>query len=95
MLEVKVDSSLRQAQQDMPENFRALGLSPVYAFVEGEIMKAMVDALEDIVELSRSLFGSLDWLSIERRAFSNSETSSLYEVEAGVLGGDGWMTKFE
>jgi len=38
-----------------------MGLSPAYAFVEGEIMKAMVITLEAMTELCRSLFGSAEW----------------------------------
>lgn len=38
-----------------------MGLSPAYALVEGEIMKAMVDTLEAMIELCRSLFGSAEW----------------------------------
>ena len=38
-----------------------MGLSPAYALVEGEIMMAMVDTLEAITELCRSLFGSAEW----------------------------------
>jgi len=38
-----------------------MGLSPAYAFVEGEIMKAMVVTLETMTELCRSLFGSAEW----------------------------------
>jgi len=38
-----------------------MGLSPVYAFVEGEIMQAMVVTLEAMTELCRSLFGSNEW----------------------------------
>ena len=38
-----------------------MGLSPAYALVEGEIMKAMVVSLEAMTELCRSLFGSAEW----------------------------------
>ena len=38
-----------------------MGLSPAYAFVEGEIMKTMVVTLEAMTELCRSLFGSAEW----------------------------------
>ena len=38
-----------------------MGLSPAYALVEGEIMKSMVDTLEAMTELCRSLFGSAEW----------------------------------
>lgn len=38
-----------------------MGLSPAYAFVEGEIMKAMVVTLEAMTDLCRALFGSSEW----------------------------------
>jgi hypothetical protein len=38
-----------------------MGLSPAYAFVEGEIMKEMVVTLETMTELCRALFGSAEW----------------------------------
>lgn len=94
MLEEKVHLSLRQARQKMPEGFRAMGLSPVYAFVEGEIMTAMVDALEETVELCRNLFGSSDWLALDRRP-ALSRGSSTFDMEAGDVEGKGWLTKFE
>lgn len=38
-----------------------MGLSPAYALVEGEIMRAMVVTLEAMTELCRALFGSAEW----------------------------------
>lgn len=38
-----------------------MNLSPAYALVEGEIMKAMVVTLEAMTELCRALFGSAEW----------------------------------
>lgn len=55
-LEFKVRYTLHQSQKARP-----MGLSPAYALVEGEIMKAMVDNLEAMTELCRSLFGSAEW----------------------------------
>jgi len=77
----------------MPEGFRAMGLSPVHAFVEGELMTAMVDALEDTVELCRNLFGSSDWLTLDRPPALVSRSSSTSGLEGAE--DKGWLTKFE
>lgn len=55
-LELKVRHALYESQKDTLMN-----LSPAYALVEGEIMKAMVVTLEAMTELCRSLFGSDEW----------------------------------
>ena len=70
---------------------RSMVLSPVYAFVEGELMQAMVDVLDETAEVCRSLFGSSDWLQVDRRGTSTItlDNNSMYEVESG-LGAEGW-----
>jgi len=55
-LELKVRNALYLSQKG-----RRMGLSPAYALVEGEIMKAMVVTLEAMTELCRALFGSAEW----------------------------------
>ncbi|KAH9951443.1 hypothetical protein B0H21DRAFT_776136 [Amylocystis lapponica] len=64
----------------------AMGLSQVYAFAEQEAMKDMVDALEELLELSGRLFGTSAWLTQD--PFS-SRTSTLHDE-----GGHGWYSTF-
>lgn len=40
----------------------AFGLSLVYSFAEQEIVKALVETLEELLELSGRLFGTRAWL---------------------------------
>ena len=67
-----------------------MGLSPAYALVEGEIMKAMVVTLEAMTELCRALFGSAEWAvpshagtRVSSPALSR-QTSQVEENLAGV-----------
>ena len=67
-----------------------MGLSPAYALVEGEIMKSMVDTLEAMTELCRSLFGSAEW-AVPSQAGTrlSSPTISRQASEDNVAGS--WM----
>jgi hypothetical protein len=58
-LEIRVEERIRQARE---ENGILMGLSLVYAFAESEVMKDIVDALEELLDLSRQLFGTSAWL---------------------------------
>jgi hypothetical protein len=75
----------------MRKDNHSMLLSPVYAFAEGELMQAMVDVLDETAEVCRSLFGSSDWLQVDRRGTSTitSDNNSTYEVESG-LSAEGW-----
>jgi hypothetical protein len=42
---------------------RDLGLSHLYAVAEGEVLSYLVDALEDLLSIGRSLFGTAEWLT--------------------------------
>lgn len=43
-----------------------MGLSIVYAFAESEVMKDIVDSLEELLDLSRQLFGTSAWLTTQQ-----------------------------
>ncbi|PCH38737.1 hypothetical protein WOLCODRAFT_88241 [Wolfiporia cocos MD-104 SS10] len=59
-LETHVQDSIRKARE---EDAQSMGLSLVYAFAEQEVMKNMVDTLEDLLELTGRLFGTSAWLT--------------------------------
>ena len=85
-LELKVRHTLHRSQKD-----RSMGLSPAYAFVEGEIMMAMVVTLEAMTELCRSLFGSSEW-AVPSHAGTrvNSPAISRQASEDNVAATSGW-----
>ncbi|KAK7689181.1 hypothetical protein QCA50_007872 [Cerrena zonata] len=58
-LETHIYDSLLKAQAEDPH---AMGMSLVYAFAEQEVMRNMVNALEELVELTGRLFGTSTWL---------------------------------
>ena len=64
-----------------------MGMSPAYALVEGEIMKAMVVTLEAMTELCRALFGSSEW-AVPSQAGTrvNSPTISRQASEDNLAG---------
>lgn len=68
-----------------------MGLSPAYAFVEGEIMKEMVVTLEAMTELCRSLFGSSQW-AVPSHAGTrlNSPVISRQASEDDIAGSSNW-----
>ena len=43
-----------------------MGLSLVYAFAEGEVMNDIVDTMEELLDLSRQLFGTSAWLTTQQ-----------------------------
>jgi len=49
----------------MRQSQRAFGLSHVYATAEGEVMAHLVDSLEGLLAISRTLFGTSEWLTEE------------------------------
>lgn len=58
-LETHIYDSLVKAREEDPH---AMGMSLVYAFAEQEVMRNMVNALEELVELTGQLFGASTWL---------------------------------
>ncbi|EMD38705.1 hypothetical protein CERSUDRAFT_113885 [Gelatoporia subvermispora B] len=63
-LETHVQDCIRQARE---EDAHAMGLSLVYAFAEQEVMKNMVDTLEELLETTGRLFGTSTWLTHDSR----------------------------
>jgi hypothetical protein len=43
-----------------------MGLSLVYALAESEVMGDIVDTLEELLDLTRQLFGVSEWLTIQQ-----------------------------
>lgn len=43
-----------------------MGLSLVYALAESEVMGDIVDTLEELLDLTRQLFGTSEWLTIQQ-----------------------------
>lgn len=43
-----------------------MGLSLVYAFAEGEVMNDIVETMEELLDLSRHLFGTSAWLTTQQ-----------------------------
>jgi len=51
--------------QSMRHSKRVLGLSHLYGFAEGEVLEDLVDTLEQLLGISRTLFGTAEWLTGE------------------------------
>src|ERR1700727_2608544 len=62
-LEIHVEERIRQARE---ANGNVMGLSLVYAFAESEVMEDIVDTLEELLEISRQLFGTSAWLTTQQ-----------------------------
>ncbi|KAI9510385.1 hypothetical protein F5148DRAFT_592931 [Russula earlei] len=63
-------SSVAESMRQSP---RTLGLSHAYTAAEGEVLAHLVDTLESLLAISRSLFGTAEWLP-EEPAPATSET---------------------
>lgn len=81
VLEARTEQRIRTARE---ERHALMGLSLTYAFAEAEILKDIVDALEDLLELSQQLFGSSAWLH------SSMSTPSASLIDDGP--GDSWFS---
>ncbi|OCH95253.1 hypothetical protein OBBRIDRAFT_614539 [Obba rivulosa] len=81
-LESHVQDCIRRARE---EDEHAMGLSLVYAFAEQEVLKNMVDTLEELLEISGRLFGTSTWLSHDTRW----SRMSVHEER-----GHGWYSTF-
>ncbi|CCM06383.1 uncharacterized protein FIBRA_08642 [Fibroporia radiculosa] len=62
-LEEHIQQSIRNARE---ANVNAMGLSLVYAFAEQEVLRHMVDTLEELLELTGRLFGTSAWMTNEQ-----------------------------
>lgn len=62
-LESHISAKIRQERADDDD---LMGLSLVYAYAESEIMKSVVDTMEELLEISRDLFGSSAWLTTQQ-----------------------------
>ena len=49
----------------MGHSKRVLGLSHMYSIAEGEVLENLVDTLERLLDISRTLFGTAEWLTGE------------------------------
>ncbi|EKM55792.1 uncharacterized protein PHACADRAFT_184561 [Phanerochaete carnosa HHB-10118-sp] len=85
LLEDHVRKRINQAREADPE---VLGLSLVYAFAEQQVMRNMIDALEGLLELTGSLFGTSTWLTAQSTQVPC--TSTRYDEEAD----HGWYSTF-
>ena len=47
----------------MRDSQRALGMSRMYASAEGEVLAYLVDTLEGLLGIGRTLFGTAEWLT--------------------------------
>jgi hypothetical protein len=47
----------------MYDSQRALGMSRMYVSAEGEVLAYLVDALEGLLGIGRTLFGTAEWLT--------------------------------
>jgi hypothetical protein len=47
----------------MYDSQRALGMSRMYASAEGEMLVYLVDTLEGLLGIGRTLFGTAEWLT--------------------------------
>jgi hypothetical protein len=54
-LELRIEERIKQARK---ESSRSLGLMLVYSIAESEILKNLVDTLEELLELCGQLFGT-------------------------------------
>ena len=82
-LETHVQDCIRLARE---EDEHAMGLSLVYAFAEQEVMKNMVDTLEELLDTTGSLFGTSTWLTHDSR---------WSRITVNEEGDHGWYSTFK
>lgn len=58
-LEREVEEQILQSPQNEHES---LGLSLIYVFAELDLLAELVDTMDELVELTRQLFGTSSWL---------------------------------
>jgi len=64
----------------MHDSERALGMSRMYASAEGEVLAYLVDTLEGLLGIGRTLFGTAEWLT-EVPVSPDPEVASAAESE--------------
>ncbi|EPQ58496.1 hypothetical protein GLOTRDRAFT_36717 [Gloeophyllum trabeum ATCC 11539] len=83
-LTAHVDECIRQTRQDDPHS---MGFSLVYAFAETEVLKDMVDTIEELLSLTRKAFGSSTWLTYVPQGYRS-------HVSVHEEGSHGWYSTF-
>jgi len=69
----------------MHDSQRALGMSRIYASAEGEVLAYLVETLENLLGIGRTLFGTAEWLT-EAPVAAESEVAPHGEGREA----DGW-----
>jgi len=69
----------------MRDSQRALGMSRIYASAEGEVLAYLVETLENLLCIGRTLFGTAEWLT-EAPVATDSEVAH----SCGGREADGW-----
>jgi hypothetical protein len=64
----------------MRDSQRALGMSRIYASAEGEVLAYLVETLENLLGIGRTLFGTAEWLT-EAPVAADSEVAPHAEAE--------------
>jgi len=54
---------ISRLEQSMHNSQRELGLSRLYLAAEGEVLSYLVDTLENMLSIGRTLFGTAEWLT--------------------------------
>ena len=68
----------------MRDSHRTLGMSHMYASAEGEVLAHLVDTLDSLLNICRTLFGTAGWLEVEAPGSpvsAESEVAPHAEVE--------------
>jgi hypothetical protein len=80
ILEKDVEERIRQSRQ---EATGSLGLSVIYAFAEIDVLRDLVDTIDDLLDLARQLFGTSLWFNT--LSSENTTMMGLHE-EGGTSG---------
>jgi hypothetical protein len=68
----------------MRDSERVLGMSHMYTSAEGEVLAYLVDTLDSLLNIGRTLFGTAEWLTEAPAVsadFSTSEVAPVAELE--------------
>jgi hypothetical protein len=65
----------------MRNSKRVLGLSHLYGFAEGEVLEDLVDTLERLLNICRTLFGTAEWLTGESASEVGAHVDSVIRHE--------------
>ncbi|KAG1754200.1 hypothetical protein EDB19DRAFT_1665235 [Suillus lakei] len=83
-LESQIETSLRQA---INVDVSVKGISLAYSVAEREVMRDMVETIEELLELCRQLFGTSAWLT------HTWPEMSIYNADEGPgTPGEGWLS---